>query len=74
MVKESDSKSDGLCPRGFESLPCRVAIIATFNRAVRIKPMIFAAGNLRACGVVVSRLLCMQKASGSNPDKSMSPY
>ena len=23
-----------------------------------------------ACGVVVSRLLCMQKASGSNPDKS----
>ena len=24
----------------------------------------------RACGVVVSRLLCMQKASGSNPDKS----
>ena len=28
---------------------------------------IFRAG---ACGVVVSRLLCMQKASGSNPDKS----
>ena len=26
----------------------------------------------RACGVVVSRLLCMQKASGSNPDKSTS--
>ena len=25
----------------------------------------------RACGVVVSRLLCMQKASGSNPDKSI---
>ena len=24
-----------------------------------------------ACGVVVSRLLCMQKASGSNPDKSI---
>ena len=26
--------------------------------------------HVRACGVVVSRLLCMQKASGSNPDKS----
>ena len=23
MVKESDSKSDGLCPRGFESPRCR---------------------------------------------------
>ena len=27
--------------------------------------------SVRACGVVVSRLLCMQKASGSNPDKSI---
>ena len=28
----------------------------------------------RACGVVVSHLLCMQKASGSNPDKSKAPF
>ena len=27
VVKESDSKSDGLCPRGFESLRCRFYLV-----------------------------------------------
>ena len=34
MVKESDSKSDGLCPRGFESPRCRSSFVARRPRAV----------------------------------------
>jgi hypothetical protein len=33
VVKESDSKSDGLCPRGFESPRCRFYVLTLKKRA-----------------------------------------
>ena len=69
MAEWSKAPALGAGPkgRGFEPHCCQVKL---FFRGDRQKAMTHPQLHQGACGVVVSRLLCMQKASGSNPDKS----
>ena len=69
MAEWSKAPALGAGPkgRGFEPHCCQ------FLHSAKLPyfPLMMVIEKLNwACGVVVSRLLCMQKASGSNPDKS----
>ena len=47
-----------------------VSVRARLASGITMLRMFSGAKHCRACGVVVSRLLCMQKAPGSNPGES----
>ena len=69
MAEWSKAPALGAGPkgRGFEPHCCQ------FLHSAKLPyfPLMMVIEKLNwACGVVVSRLLCMQKASGSNPDES----
>ena len=67
MVKELVSKTNGLCPREFESRRCR---FDAKNFAKFRSDALNYQQTERDRGVAVSRLLRMQKAPGSNPGDS----
>ena len=71
MAEWSKAPALGAGPkgRGFEPHCCQILSYLRCTHDVRKKSDEQTIEG--ACGVVVSRLLCMQKASGSNPDKSI---
>ena len=73
MAEWSKAPALGAGPkgRGFEPHCCHVHFFVPVASNITERQFVRTQHVIWACGVVVSRLLCMQKASGSNPDKSI---